>query len=162
MRIAHQGSWGHGVILITTLFLLENSKLVIIWFLSTKVVIMDSSETPKDFGMMYVLVIYLVVWLMMFVMCCMGKKTEDRMSWWEWTMFFGVPCLWFLVALFVLIITVLGKFDTIFGDSEGVRILILLVLCLSYFFYPVCCFFWLQLNTNGNDANNNIDMVLSQ
>ena len=124
---------------------------------------MDSSETPKDFGMMYVLVIYLVVWLMMFVMCCMGKKTEDRMSWWEWTMFFGVPCLWFLVALFVLIITVLDKFDTIFGDSEGVRILILLVLCLSYFFYPVCCIFWHALHdTNGNDANNNTDIALSQ
>ena len=123
---------------------------------------MDSSEKPRDFGMMYVLVIYLVVWLMMFVMCCMGKKTDDRMSWWEWTMFVGVPCLWFLVALSVLIVTGLGKFDTFFGNSDGVRILIMLVLCLSYFFYPVCCFFWLQLNTNGNDANNNIDMVLSQ
>ena len=123
---------------------------------------MESSETPKDFGMMMVLVIYMVVWLMMFVMCCMWQdKTEDRTAW-EWTMFVGVPCLWFLVALFVLIITALGKFDTFFGSSDGVRILIMLVLCLSYFFYPVCCFFWLQLNTNGNDANNNIDMVLSQ
>ena len=114
--------------------------------------------------MMYVIVIYIVVWwLIMFVMCCMGKKTEGRMSWWEWIMFFGVPCLWFLVALAVLIILGLGKFDTIFGDSEGVRILILLVLCFSYFFYPVCCIFWHALHdTNGNDANNNIDIALSR
>ena len=124
---------------------------------------MESSETPKDFGMMMVLVIYMVVWLMMFVMCCMWQdKTEDRTAW-EWTMFVGVPCLWFLVALFVLIITALGKFDTFFGNSDGVRILIMLVLCLSYFFYPVCCIFWHALHdTNGNDANNNIDMALSQ
>ena len=123
---------------------------------------MDSSETPRDFGMMMVIVIYMVVWLMMFVMCCIFQdRTEERTAW-EWTMFVGVPCLWFLVALSVLIITGLGKFDTFFGNSDGVRILIMLVLCLSYFFYPVCCFFWLQLNTNGNDANNNIDMVLSQ
>ena len=124
---------------------------------------MDSSETPKDFGMMYVLVIYLVVWLMMFVMCCIFQdRTEDRTAW-EWTMFVGVPCLWFLVALSVLIITGLGKFDTFFGNSDGVRILIMLVLCLSYFFYPVCCFFWHALHdTNGNDANNNTDIALSQ
>ena len=124
---------------------------------------MESSETPKDFGMMMVLVIYMVVWLMMFVMCCMWQdKTEDRTAW-EWTMFVGVPCLWFLVALFVLIITALGKFDTFFGSSDGVRILIMLMLCLSYFFYPVCCIFWHALHdTNGNDANNNIDIALSQ
>ena len=124
---------------------------------------MDSSETPRDFGMTMVLVIYMVVWLMMFVMCCIFQdRTEDRTAW-EWTMFVGVPCLWFLVALFVLIILGLGKFDKIFGDGEGVRILILLVLCLSYFFYPVCCFFWHALHdTNGNDANNNIDIALSQ
>ena len=124
---------------------------------------MDSSETPRDFGMIMVLVIYMVVWLMMFVMCCCWMdRTEDRTAW-EWTMFVGVPCLWFLVALFVLIITALGKFDTFFGSSDGVRILIMLVLCLSYFFYPVCCIFWHALHdTNGNDANNNIDMALSQ
>ena len=124
---------------------------------------MDSSETPRDFGMIMVLVIYMAVWLMMFVMCCMWQdKTEDRTAW-EWTMFVGVPCLWFLVALFVLIITALGKFDTFFGSSDGVRILIMLVLCLSYFFYPVCCIFWHALHdTNGNDANNNIDIALSQ
>ena len=124
---------------------------------------MDSSETPRDFGMMYVLVIYMVVWLMMFVMCCIFQdRTEDRTAW-EWTMFVGVPCLWFLVALSVLIITGLGKFDTFFGNSDGVRILIMLVLCLSYFFYPVCCIFWHALHdTNENDANNNVDMASSQ
>ena len=124
---------------------------------------MDSSETPRDFGMMMVIVIYMVVWLMMFVMCCIFQdRTEERTAW-EWTMFVGVPCLWFLVALSVLIITGLGKFDTFFGNSDGVRILIMLVLCLSYFFYPVCCFFWHALHdTNGNDANNNIDIALSR